>query len=42
MVHSIQISLHEISSEIARWKDILAVPDQEYLLKDKSSDLYNY
>jgi len=31
MVHSIQISLHEMSSEIVRWRDILAVPYQEYL-----------
>lgn len=32
MVQQLQKSLHEISDEIARWRDILAVPYQEYLL----------
>ena len=26
-------SFHEISSEIRRWRDILAVPYREYLLR---------
>lgn len=32
MVQEAEKSLHEISGEIARWRDILAVPYQEYLL----------
>lgn len=32
LVHSLQKSLHEISGEMARWRDILAVPYQQYLL----------
>jgi hypothetical protein len=32
MVRYMGENLHEISSEIARWRDILAVPYQEYLL----------
>jgi len=32
LVQSARKSLHEISSEIERWRDILAVPYHEYLL----------
>ncbi len=32
LVHYLGENLHHIRGEIARWRDILAVPYQEYLL----------
>jgi hypothetical protein len=32
LVHLVGENLHLISGEIARWREILAVPYQEYLL----------